>query len=81
MSDIDLKLIRIKADMIKELESATDKHGSFPTSFHGYAVVLEELDELWDAIKSKDATLADVRYEAIQVGAMAIRFVLDLCDS
>lgn len=80
MSEMHVKLIRIKADMIKELESATDKHGNFPTGFHGYAVIKEELEELWEAIKSKDATLDDVRYEAIQIGAMAMRFILDLCD-
>ncbi len=77
MSETELQLDRISKDMIKELVFATHKHGRFPTGFHGYAVIKEEL---WEAIKSKDASLSDVRYEAIQIGAMAMRFILDLCD-
>lgn len=80
MSDIDIKLIRIKKDMVKELDSAMDEHGPFPSGFHGYAVIKEELEELWKAIKDKNATLEDVRHEAIQIGSSAMRFILDLCD-
>ncbi len=80
MSDMDLKLIRIKAEMVAELHRAMDEHGSFPSGFHGHGVILEELEELWEAVKDENATLEDMRKEAIQIGSSAMRFILDLCD-
>lgn len=70
---------RIYLDVHDELYSATAKYGAFQTKHEGYAVLLEEVDELWDAIK-ENASVADMRKEAIQVAAMAIRFVKDCCD-
>lgn len=49
---------------------------NFPrfTSLHeGYAVLLEEVDEMWEEIKSNNKEAAV--YEAIQVAAMALRIV------
>lgn len=49
------------------------------SSFHeGYAVILEELDELWDEIKKKHPSQGELYKEAIQVGAMMIRFIYDM---
>lgn len=71
----------IMASVQKELLSAEDKFGPFNTPHEGYAVILEELDELWDEIKRKDRTLSAMREEAIQVAAMAIRFIKNCCPS
>lgn len=49
---------------------------SFSSAHEGYAILKEEVDEMWDAIKEDDVQHA--RREAIQVGAMAIRFLMDL---
>jgi len=62
----------------EELESATEKFGPFVTLHEGYAVILEELDELWDAIKTKGTPIECLEKEAIQVGAMALMFLVDL---
>lgn len=62
-----------------ELKEATRKFGNFNSTHEGYAVILEELDELWDAIKDKEKNVEDLEREAIQVGAMALRFLIDLC--
>jgi len=67
----------ITMDMLDELAMATKKFGPFASPHEGYAVILEELDELWDAIKT-GGSAEDVRAEAIQVGAMAMRFCLDM---
>lgn len=60
-------------------------HKSMQGAHEGYAVLLEEVDELWDEVKKnprKDpACIARRRTEAIQIAAMAMRFVLDVCDS
>ena len=58
-----------------ELAMASDKYPPFKSDHEGYAVILEELDEMWDAIKGNDASGA--RAEAVQVAAMAIRFIQD----
>jgi hypothetical protein len=48
----------------------------FNSAHEGYAVLLEEVDEMWDEVK-RDQLQAAI-YEAIQVGAMAVRFIADL---
>jgi len=73
---------RTAFDLIEtELIGATNKFGEFPSMHHGYAAIKEELDELWDAIKDKEKGLYEIRGEAIQVGAMAVRFLTDLIDN
>lgn len=58
----------------------------WPSEFHnaheGYAVMLEEVDELWDHVKTNQTRrdLPAMRKEAIQVAAMAIRFATEVCD-
>ena len=68
----------IAGEMIQEFMEATEKFGRFNSLHEGYAVILEELEELWDNIKA-NADINLTRKEAIQVGAMAMRFVYDLC--
>ena len=63
----------------EELIRATDLHGPMRSSHEGYAVLKEEVDELWDNIKS-NTPIVDQRKEAIQVAAMAIRFILDTAE-
>ncbi len=58
---------------------------NFPTwnsAHEGYAIILEELDELWRIVKQKqkDRDLDHMKEEASQVAAMAIRFMVDICN-
>lgn len=58
----------------QEVQQAVHEHHGF-TSFHeGYAVLKEELDELWEEIKVNRVNRSRQRIhdEAIQVAAMAI---------
>jgi hypothetical protein len=59
-----------------ELAEALEKFPAFNSAHEGYAVILEELDELWDAVKENDIDHA--RKEAVQVAAMAVRFLVDI---
>lgn len=62
------------AEIGKELDRAYQKHGSEPWSRHEfYAVILEEFDELWEAIKA-DESDERIKAELIQVAAMCFRF-------
>ena len=68
----------ITADMLLELDKAVKEFGAFNSAHEGIAIIKEEYDELWDEIKKRDWNKADMREEAIQLGAMAIRFVFDI---
>ena len=62
-----------------ELSRAMGVHGPMRGMHEGYAVILEELDELWDEIKKHNPDKKRIRAEALQVAAMALRFVADVC--
>ena len=74
------------SEVIDELHQAEKKFPAFHSAHEGYAVLLEEVDELWDIVKlnpqerSTEDTRRMLRAEAIQVAAMALRFIRDVCD-
>lgn len=71
----------ILEDLNIELASAISKFPKFNTEHEGYAIILEELDELWEHIKvnQKYRNKQAMRKEALQTAAMSIRFMIDLC--
>lgn len=70
-------------EVAAELARARAKFPGAQNSAHeGYAVLAEEVDELWDEVKANHPERkARMRTEAIQVAAMAIRFIEDVCDA
>ena len=62
-----------------ELTAATAAYGSFNSAHEGYAVILEEMDGLWDEVKRQNSDAEAMRHEAIQAAAMCLRFLIDLC--
>ena len=72
--------LKVVDEIFDELEDATKKFGRFNSPHEGYAVIQEEVDELWDAVKTKSLGYKEQRKECIQIAAMAIRFVFDLGD-
>lgn len=64
-------------EVLRELLGAMEKFGPMASPHEAYAVLLEEVDEFWEAVKSKDATYDEARAELIQVAAMAVRAVVD----
>lgn len=60
-----------------EVEGAENHFDPFNSAHEGYAVILEEMDELWQEIKHGKPGLSR-EMEAVQVAAMAVRFLLDL---
>lgn len=65
----------IQNDVMEELERAQVKFPVFHSQHEGYAVLLEEVEELKEAVFWKER--GNARAEAVQVAAMAIRFLLD----
>jgi hypothetical protein len=67
-------------EIVDEYKGATQKFGAFHSAHEGYAVILEELDELKDEVfKQHDQrTKERLRAEAKQVATMALRFMVDI---
>lgn len=70
-----------------EFEAAREKFLMFNSPHEGYAVILEELDKLWGVIKQDYGKLdvfelrEKMAKEAIQVAAMGLRFLVDVCGA
>ena len=80
-------LREVNPDLIAKFEVAIDairaeairaarKFKPFNSAHEGFAVLKEEVDELWDEVKGNDSLRASE--EAVQVGAMAVRFLTDV---
>lgn len=78
-----------------ELAKARQTHAPMNGHHEGYAVILEGLDGLWDVCKMsthprsgsyasvdtlRAQKRASMRKEALQIAAMAVRFIEDVCD-
>lgn len=62
----------------KEIDFGRDKHGAYHSPHEHYAVLQEEVDEWWDAIKGNFADVA--HYELLQIAAVALRYILENGD-
>ncbi len=85
-------LTKSVAEVVEEYKRASSRFPPFNSYHEGYAIILEELDELWEEVKKKELpshttyafhplTYRDkkrLREEAIQCAAMALRFLVDL---
>ena len=78
MKPADIKAMQ---DVEAELIRARQNHWDMNSAHEGYAILLEEVHELWDEVRRKDDQhdLDRMRAEACQVAAMAIRFMTDIC--
>ncbi len=75
--DIDAALHEVRCELFVALR-AWPAHNS---AHESYAVLLEEVQELWAHVKMKQhkRCLTDMRMEALQVAAMALRFAIEVC--
>lgn len=86
--EYDRRFSKILEEIRREVDRASSIHAPMHSAWEGYAVILEELEELWDEVKaykgrthpSSPEVMVRMRKEAIQLGAMAVRFVDDVCD-
>ena len=63
-----------------ELDKSTQKHGEMASAHEGFAIIAEELDELWDHVKGDTAYTEDAYKEAIQIAAMGAKFAQMIAD-
>lgn len=65
---------------IHELSQATSNWPPFNSAHEGFAVLKEEVDELWQHVKTNQTKrdLVAMQKEAIQCAAMALRFAIEV---
>lgn len=66
--------------LLTDVSEELDKSSVWPdfnSAHEGFAILQEEVDELWDHVKTnqKRRDLPAMRAEAIQIAAMALKFV------
>jgi hypothetical protein len=66
--------------ILDELKEAEEKHLNFPTPHHGWAVIQEEVEELWELVKMDDGHTLRAAKEALQVAASAMRYILNVTE-
>ncbi len=78
---VDLAAIdRAIADVRVELLRGLFAHGPMASPHEGWAVIREELDpELWKLVCTDRGRTVEARIEALQIAAMGLRYVLDVC--
>ena len=74
LDDYNLRAI---GDDIRDEIARAAIYPPFNSAHEGYAVILEEMDELKNHVwmKQKNRNVVEMRKEAIQVAAMAVKFV------
>lgn len=71
-------ILEILDEVNKELTRAVLKFGPFVSPHEAHSVIREEMEELWDEIKKNKGREQPAFDEAIQLAAMAVRYVFDL---
>ena len=75
-----MTLDAILSEVGDEVSRAEEKFPPFNSAHEGWAVIREEVDELWDAVRLNMGDGAGARMEAVQIAAMAIRYLRDVSN-
>lgn len=63
-------------EVLKELSRANKEFSLFNSKHEGISIIREEFEEMWDEIKEKNVSNVNVQAKCIQLGAMAIKFLI-----
>ncbi len=70
-------LTDVRTEYLRNLE----RHGNYASAHEGYAVILEELDELWEQVRlrRRNRDLDNMYEECVQIAARSMKFAIGLC--
>ena len=71
----------VASEVVQEIQRARQQHNPMRGAHEGYAVLLEEVEELWAEVKDRRRNIPAMRAEAIQVAAMAIAFAVEVAGA
>lgn len=77
VSLLDMTLGDIREEYLK----ARRKHAPMHSGHEGWAVIKEELDELWELVRADNASGSLAYKEATQVAAMGLAFMLEVASN
>lgn len=82
MGEVIRTLSSVQLKVENEIIKARESWPRFNSAHEDFAVLKEEVDELWEYVKTnqKKRDLISMQEEAIQVAAMAMRFAMEVCD-
>jgi|SRR3990167_4828392 len=71
---------RFLVDVVNEYGKARAKYQPFHSAHEGYAVLLEEVDELWEWVRARSSNRSHeaMWQECIQIAAMAMAFATEV---
>lgn len=77
--DVEMRKMLAGQQIYEELGRAM-RWPPMNSAHEGFAVLNEEVDELWEHVKTRqgERDLPEMVYEAVQVAAMALRFIIDV---
>lgn len=77
-----VRIYEVVNDVLEEIERANRKYPPMRSAHEGISVIREEVLELEKEvfIKQADRDPDRMKQEAIQVAAMAMKFLMDICD-
>ena len=70
---------RLQEEISSEMQRGDKKYGPHPGPKRGFGALRAEFNELWTEIEAEDANPVSIRKEAVQVAAMALKFLRDCC--
>lgn len=86
------KYEHVASEAVSAVMKARVKHAPMRSPHEGYAILLEEVDELWDEVKrwqpdsayyypsTRQENRRAMRKEALHVAAMALAFLAEVCE-
>jgi hypothetical protein len=72
---------RALRDVALELAHARREFAPMHSAHEGHSVIREEFEELWEHVCANTGSTVAARTEAIQLAAMAVRYVVDVCGA
>lgn len=71
------EIIDILDKVFIELEKANANYPQFTSAHEAYAVLLEEVEEVWEHVKKKpqERNMEELDGELVQVAAMCVKFI------